>query len=130
MTGRDPETSAPAGRGATHRECRGVPPIMKFAAQPHFNRRIQPTNEEFAVNKANQDANRLRQPNVLQFLAGWKRYQEILRSPVPIFRLSLLLLARLQRTVFSIGRLYWPSYPQERNQETREGCNVRQNIEI
>ncbi len=106
------------------------PPFTRLAAQPLFNRKKQPTNEEFAMNNANQDANRLRQPNVLQFLAGWRCYQGNLSSHIPMCRLALLLLARLQKVEFSTGRLYRPSYRQERNDGTREGCNVRQDIEI
>ena len=82
------------------------------------------------MKSANQDPNRLRWPNVLQFSAGWRRHLGNLGSYVPRCRLALLLSARLQKAVFSTGRLHRPSYRQERNDGIREGFNVRQDNDV
>ena len=82
------------------------------------------------MNDASQDPNRLQQSNVLPFSPGWRPYLGNLGSHFLRCRLALLLSARLQKAVFSTGRLHRPSYRQERNDGIREGCNVRQDNDV
>jgi len=48
--------------------------ITRLAAQRPFRRKIGQQTEEIAMQCANQELNRLRQPNVLPFSAGWWCY--------------------------------------------------------
>ncbi len=49
-------------------------PITRLVAQRPFNRKIGQQTGEIAMQCANQDLNRLRQPNVLPFSTSWRCY--------------------------------------------------------
>ncbi len=49
-------------------------PFSRLAAQRLLNRRTSEQTEEIAMQRANQDLNRLRQPNVLPFSASGRWY--------------------------------------------------------
>ncbi len=49
-------------------------PITRLAAQRPFNRKTSQHTEEIAMRNANQEPNRLREPNMLPFSASWRCY--------------------------------------------------------
>ncbi len=49
-------------------------PVTRLAAQRPFDRKTSQQTEEIAMRNVNQDLNRLRQPNLLPFLASWRCY--------------------------------------------------------
>ncbi len=51
-----------------------VTPLTSLAAQRPFRRKIGQQPEGIAMQCANQDLNRLRQPNLLPFSASWRCY--------------------------------------------------------
>ena len=72
--GLDSEASGPPDRGASPRECRGVPCYDKIGGAPAFSAKIGQQTEEFAMQRANQDLSRLRQAIVLPCSASERCY--------------------------------------------------------